>query len=595
MLYLLLFSLYTMEPAHLSDIDGDQTIDVMNATSRSDEDINLIFYFVFLLEEFSTELNTLVRACEVIRQQEVQIQESKKRVWWKKILYPYKTTTTMNRIRRKRGDKSNSFWKSVYGLFVSSTTVINLPSTRAHQENTKQTPLALTSRERFNRIVWKLGQFLKEPETKFAIKAGLGSAILASPAFIKSTRHQFMAYKGQWALVSFMVVLSPTVGQSNQMSIHRILGTLLGAGAAILAYWIFPDDNVALPIFGALFTIPCFWWIIGKPQLASSGRFVLLTFNLTALYSYNLRKVGIEVDEIAYHRTVAVIVGVVWATILNHLVWPYEARRELSRGLSDLLFKLGFLYQQVALSYSSKEEEIQPLQDNCPDEEELEEQPLLAAIVGKKEVDRRLELNLQIHLIKLEGLLSLTKHEPRLKGPFPVDTYKQFLGCCQNILDLLHTMNQVTSRNDWHTRVRRDFIVPIDHGGKRREMVGNVGLFFWLLASAFHLKTPLPPFLPPAEVSRLQVLHAIRELPVVKKRAIHGSSEVSYNDEGCGVVLINLFILSLSTLVSFLSSSFPSWTSVPTLLCICFEYEGSHSSIGRNWQTGSKLIWCLGG
>lgn len=510
-----------MEPAQFH---GDQKGDMMKAMSKSDEDINLIFYFVFLLEEFSTELNILVRACEVIRKQELQIQESKERVWWKKILYPYKTTTP-NRSRRKEWSQSNSFWRSVYGLFASSTTVMNLPSTRAHQENTKQTPLAMTTRQRFNRFVWKLGQFLKEPETKFAIKAGLGSAILASPAFIKSTRGQFTAYKGQWALVSFIVVLSPTVGQSNQMSIHRSLGTLLGAGAAIFAYWLFPDDNVALPIFGALFTIPCFCWIIGKPQLASSGRFVLLTFNLTALYSYNLRKVGIEVDEIAFHRTVAVIVGVAWATILNHLVWPYEARRELARGLSDLLFKLGFLYQQVALSYSSKEE----VQDNTRDEGELEEQPLLAVTTSKQNKERKLELNLQVHLIKLEGLLSLTKHEPRLKGPFPVQTYKQFLGCCQNILDLLHTMNQVTSRNDWHTRVRRDFIVPIDHGGKRREMVGNVGLFFWLLASAFHLKTPLPPFLPLAETSRLQVLHAIRELPVVKKRAIYESSEVRRN------------------------------------------------------------------
>jgi hypothetical protein len=190
----------------------------------------------------------------------------------------------------------------------------------------------------------------------------------------------------------------------------------------------------------------------------------------------------------------------------------------------SLLFKLGFLYQQVALSYSSADE-VQEAQNVNPEQGSLEEQPLLPALNSKREEERMLELSLQVHLIKLEGLLNLTKHEPRLKGPFPVGTYKQFLGCCQSILDLLHTMKLVTSRPDWHTRVRRDFIIPIDHAGKRREMVGNVGLFFWLLASAFHLKTPLPPFLPPAETSRLQVLDAIRELPVVKKRAIHGSSE----------------------------------------------------------------------
>jgi hypothetical protein len=244
-----------------------------------------------------------------------------------------------------------------------------------------------------------------------------------------------------------------------------------------------------------------------------------------------VRKVGVEVEEIAFHRTVAVIIGVIWATILNNLIWPFEARRELARGLSDLLFKLGFLYQRLVLTYSSKEE-LQGLDDETTDmtqsEANLEEQqPLLTPINKAKNEIQVLELTLQVHLIKMESLLSQTRNEPRLKGPFPVDTYKRFIGCCQSILDLLHTMNQVTSRSDWHGRVRSDFIIPVDQSGKRREMVGNVGLFFWLLASAFHLKTPLPPFLPPAETSRREVLQAIRQLPVVKKRAIRGSSEVS--------------------------------------------------------------------
>lgn len=311
--------------------------DSKTTSYRSDEDINLIFYFVFLLEEFSEELNILVKACDTIQLEEQMIQESRKRAWWKQFISPFSISRArdLRRSRYKKAGQENTFAKTVKGLFVASTPCINLPSTRAHQENTKQTPLAMTTRDRLYRHIWRLGLFLKEPDTKFAIKAGLGAAVLASPAFFKSTRHLFTAYKGQWALVSYMVVLSPTVGQSNQMSIHRSLGTLLGAAAAMAAYWLFPDNNVALPIFGALFSIPCFCWIIGKPQLASSGRFVLLTFNLTALYSYNIRKVGIEVDEIAFHRTVAVIVGVAWATVLNHLIWPFEARRELARGLSE--------------------------------------------------------------------------------------------------------------------------------------------------------------------------------------------------------------------------------------------------------------------
>ena len=41
-----------------------------------------------------------------------------------------------------------------------------------------------------------------ERDTKFAIKAGMATAILASPAFIDSTRPTFVAFFGDWALIS---------------------------------------------------------------------------------------------------------------------------------------------------------------------------------------------------------------------------------------------------------------------------------------------------------------------------------------------------------------------------------------------------------
>lgn len=59
------------------------------------------------------------------------------------------------------------------------------------------------------------------------------------------------------------------------------------------------------------------------------------------------------------------------------------------------------------------------------------------------------ELHLQIKLIELQGLLSQTQHEPRLKGPFPVKLYRSILTSLQTILDKLHSMRCVTSREEW--------------------------------------------------------------------------------------------------------------------------------------------------
>lgn len=187
-----------------------------------------------------------------------------------------------------------------------------------------------------------------------------------------------------------------------------------------------------------------------------------------------------DVEELAFRRTVAVVAGVVFAAAMNQLVWPFEARRELANGMSELLFNLSALYQRLVLTYSSQPPQAANAEDDGSDVEE--QRPLLGLQPIHDEM-QAMELHLQRHLIKLESLLAHTRNEPRLKGPFPVGTYKKYLGCCQNILDKLHALRSVTSRTDWHTRVRRDFVIPVDATGLRREMVGNVLLFFYLLGS----------------------------------------------------------------------------------------------------------------
>lgn len=44
-------------------------------------------------------------------------------------------------------------------------------------------------------------------------------------------------------------------------------------------------------------------------------------------------------------------------------------------------------------------------------------------------------------------------------------------------------------------------------------MVGNILLYFSVLSSAFQLKTPMPPYLPPAEESRRRLVSQFAESP----------------------------------------------------------------------------------
>ena len=61
------------------------------------------------------------------------------------------------------------------------------------------------------------------------------------------------------------------------------------------------------------------------------------------------------------------------------------------------------------------------------------------------------ELHLQIKLLHIQKLLAQAQNEPRLKGPFPVGLYRSILTSLQRILDLLHSMRCVTTREEWYT------------------------------------------------------------------------------------------------------------------------------------------------
>ncbi|KAF9237441.1 Fusaric acid resistance protein-like-domain-containing protein [Melanogaster broomeanus] len=464
------------------------------------EHIFLIYFFMFTLQEFAGELVSLTDAMRRIYA--VELARLSRQSWL-----------------RHRHPK------------------VFFPKVQPHAPNTMQTPdrLHLTLIERVLRSLWDFGDRLKDRNIKYAFKVGMSAAMLSAPAFFDATRPVFTEYRGEWALMSFFAVMSPTIGGTNLLGLYRVLGTLFGAFIAAVIYSLFPDNGVVLSVFGFFFSLPCFYYIVAKPEYATTGRFVLLTYNLTCLYGFNTRDDNISVVSIAYHRSASVTVGVIWALLVSRFWWPSEARRELTKGLGEFCLNIGWLYTRLVASnsgmvdsydYTEHEHERGQNGSRVPHEgTPLLSKSASAQLSSSIQEFMAMELHLQIKLIELQGLLAQTQHEPRLKGPFPVLLYRSILTSLQTILDKLHSMRCVTTREEWCT-VRRDFILPVNK--ERREMVGNIILYFSTLASAFRLKAPLPPYLPPAEKARERLVDAIRKLDVVKHRDVKLSRQLLF-------------------------------------------------------------------
>ncbi|KAL5507641.1 hypothetical protein ACEPAH_7097 [Sanghuangporus vaninii] len=509
--------------------------------SGADETVFLVYFFIFTLQEFAKELTALTEIMYRI----YAIEHTANERWWRKLIRFFAFSSCKERTLRLPASASMKQSRPTLSKRFSTFILPNarqrhpiFPKVRPHAPNTLLTPgrEQLSFVQRVGQSIWRLNETLKQNTVKFAFKAGMATALLASPAFFERTRPIFTDYRGEWALISFFVVISPTIGATNFLSLHRVLGTLFGAVVAVAAFTLFPENPVALSIFGFFYSIPCFYYIIAKPQYATSGRFVLLTYNLTCLYCYNVRQDDVPVTDIAFRRTVAVATGVIYAGVISRLWWPSEARRELSSALSSFCLNIGWLYTHLVAANSGILVRTSPSQRDLHREAQeavngierdlirysgtsstTETARLLPSSVSEKlngsiQTFMAMELHLQIKLIELQELLKQTAHEPRLKGPFPIAMYRSILTSLQTILDRLHSMRCVTTREEW----------------ERREMVGNVILYLSVLSAAFKLKTPLPPYLPPAEKSRQRLVEAIRELDIVKNRDVRGSQQLLF-------------------------------------------------------------------
>lgn len=87
---------------------------------------------------------------------------------------------------------------------MTSRNSVHFPKVRPHAPDTVLTPRreSLDFMGRLKQTLWAFGARVKEPDIKYAVKTGLATAILASPAFFEATRQTFVDYRGEWALLS---------------------------------------------------------------------------------------------------------------------------------------------------------------------------------------------------------------------------------------------------------------------------------------------------------------------------------------------------------------------------------------------------------
>ncbi|KAF3809153.1 hypothetical protein GCG54_00011349 [Colletotrichum gloeosporioides] len=341
-------------------------------------------------------------------------------------------------------------------------------------------PNASTILRLLSQVILKFLRVLSRDDIRFGVKVGFGAALWAACAFLPATKDVYRHWRGEWGLLSFMIVASMTVGAANTTGTARFIGTIAGVVFAMTAWAISQGNGVILAFFGWMVSFFCFYMMLVKNN-APFGRITILAWNVTVLYAYSLsQKVEDDDDdegganplmfEICYHRFVAVTLGILWGIIVCRAIWPISGRKKFKEGLSVLYLQLGLIWKRGPLAI------------------------LLRSDNTRSYMRAGEEQALQRYASKLEALRNAAKSEFELRGPFPDAAYARIMSSTSKILDGFHAMRLVTSRRGQLSdgeKALLEYTAP-----ERAQLCDRICHVFQVLASSIMLEYPLTDAIP---------------------------------------------------------------------------------------------------
>ncbi|KAL7807912.1 Fusaric acid resistance protein-like domain-containing protein [Trichoderma aethiopicum] len=346
--------------------------------------------------------------------------------------------------------------------------------------NWQAAPNSSTILSTISQSILKFARKLAQDDIRFGIKVGIGASLWAMLAFIEATRDFYNHYRGEWGLLSFMIVCSMTVGASNTTGWARFMGTFVGAVFSLFNWTVSQGNAVALIFLGWLVSFWNFYLIVARGK-APLGRMTILAYNVSTLYAYSLSQ-RVEDDDddeggihpimmkIVKHRVISVTAGILWGLIVCRVIWPISARRKFKEGVSMLYLQMGLIWRRGPLAI------------------------LLRSDCSESYLKSGEQVAMQRYANRLESLRQSAASEFELRGPFPMETYGRIMRCTNRILDSFYAMSLVAHRNRNLSPGERALLEYT--ATERAVLCDRICHVFQVLASSMMLEYPLTDAVP---------------------------------------------------------------------------------------------------
>ncbi|KAJ3229849.1 hypothetical protein HDU81_004969 [Chytriomyces hyalinus] len=342
--------------------------------------------------------------------------------------------------------------------------------------------------QNFRKVIVSLKSFLLSRPSIYGFKCALAVLILHTLLFTQL--EAFNTYHIGATLVTFLIALTPSLGQTFVALPVQIASTSVGALVGFLAVTIFgPTGVYGIVGFGVLLCVPCMYLMLFSQKHLVLGLLTLLAYNFFVTYLYGLHNVpGIDTPaEYLYKTILSTSIALLISLALTVIIFPTLSRTILRTELSCILRNLGSYYTEILVAAFTADESPPSPGSSISD----------AAL-------QRLENTRQAIATLLDGippLLSTARVEPRVEAPFQYELYDRVFKRLQRIFACLECARYSVGRNVMERDVRAIFACD-DVRPWRGEMNRTLRLLFYLDSTSLLAKSPLPADMPNALFAR---------------------------------------------------------------------------------------------
>ncbi|KAG0371988.1 hypothetical protein BGX24_000898 [Mortierella sp. AD032] len=202
--------------------------------------------------------------------------------------------------------------------------------------------------------VWEHLQPFKSEEFKFGFKMAFALSFIGLWSWLEWNNTPLATDRGQWAMMTVMAVLSPTVGATFSVCAMRVAGTLAGTLWALITYLAFPRNPWVICVFMLVVAFASVFLILesAHPKL---GIIMLLSYSSVTFIKYEDHTTE-TIYEVCYKRAITVIIGIIISVMMNSLLWPILARRELRKEIAVLIGRQGVLFAELVNKFFLEEQ-----------------------------------------------------------------------------------------------------------------------------------------------------------------------------------------------------------------------------------------------